>query len=105
MISATYDFQQFLDAMAGMDYYEILVKAEQECASAERKSYGVRGAPRQREMGSTVYARDVKRFLFFMRTGTKPDGVTEWDFAAYKPVCEALVEKGQFLPSILSYFK
>ena len=105
MISPEYDFDKFLKAMAGMDYYEILVKADQECAAAERRSYGVRGAPKQRQMGSTVYARDIKAFLFFMRYGAKPAGVAEWDFAAYKPVCEALVEKGQFKPSILDHFK
>jgi hypothetical protein len=105
MISPTYDFQQFLDAMVGKDYHEILVKAEQECAAAERRSYGVRGAPRQRQMGSTIYARDIKAFLYFMRYGSKPAGVAEWDFKAYKPVCEALVKSGQFKPTVLDQFK
>jgi len=51
-----------------------MVKADQECGTAERRSYGVRGAPRQRQMGSTVYAHQIKEFLYFMRYGSKPAG-------------------------------
>jgi hypothetical protein len=105
MILPEYDFDKFLKAMAGMEYYEILVKADQKCGTAERRSYGVRGAPKQRQMGSTHYAHQIKEFLYFMRYGSKPAGVAEWDFKAYKPVCEALVKSGQFKPTVLDQFK
>lgn len=63
MISPEYDFEKFLKAMAERDYHDILLDADRECGIAERKSYGVRGAPRQRQLGSTVYAHQIKAFL------------------------------------------
>ena len=105
MISQTYNFKEFLDAVNGKDYYQILVAAEQECASTEGRSYSVRGAPKAREMGSTRYASSLKAFLFFMRSGVKPMGADDWEFAMYRPICETLVQKKQFKPSILEMFK
>ena len=105
MISDTYDFQEFLDAMVGKDYREILVAADRECAAAESRSYGVNGAPRARKMGSTDYARSLKSFLFFLQNGVRPAGASDQEFAKYRPICEALVEKKQFKPSALDIFK
>lgn len=105
MISPTYSFREFLDAMIGRDYYEILVTADQECAAAERRSYGVKGAVKAREMGSTDYAAALKRFLFFMRCGVRAGGIPDDEFAMYRPVCESLVQTKQFKPSVLTLFK
>lgn len=105
MISPTYNFKEFLDQMVDKDYPEIVIAAEQECTAAERRSYSVRGAPRAREMGSTRYAANLKAFIFFMRSGIRPASADDWEFAMYRPVCEALVQKKQFKPTILEMFK
>lgn len=104
MISFAYDFQQFLDAMAGKNYPEIIAIAEQELGSAEQGSRRTRGVATQRESMRREYAEQVGEFLFFMRIGVRPSNAPESDFKRYRPVCEALVEKGQFKPSILSQF-
>ena len=105
MISPSYNFKEFLDAMIGKDYVEIVVAANQECDAAERRSYSVRGAPRAREMGSTQYAASLKAFIFFMQSGIQPSSADNWEFAMYRPICEALVEKKQFKPTVLEMFK
>jgi hypothetical protein len=40
------------------------------------------------------YTQRIKQFLFFVRYWDRPVGVTDDDFATYRPVVEALVAKG-----------
>ena len=104
MISATYNLGEFLDAMIGKDYHEILVAAEQECAAAEYYSYGIKGAVKARQIGSADYAFALKRFLVFMRYGARPGGIPNGEFAMYRPICESLVQRKRFRPTILNFF-
>src|SRR5262245_13705891 len=99
-----FSFKDFIESIKDKDYDDILRDAEQACASAERGSYGVRGAVKKREMGSIEYAQAVKAFLFFMRTGMKPAGAYGEDYKLYKIVCEALVAKKQMNPEVLRMF-
>jgi hypothetical protein len=105
MISETYDIQEFLVAMVGKDWHEIVPMAERECGTAESRSYSVRGAPKARKMGSTKYAAQLKNFLYFMRYGSRPGSASDWEFNLYKPICKALVEKKQFVPAVLDVFR
>lgn len=104
MISRNYNFDAFIDFVADHDYLEILRLADSECSSAERASYSVRGAAQARSLGSTDYARAIKAFIFFLRSGIQPAGASDSEFRSYRRVCEKLVEKKQFKPSVLRMF-
>ena len=100
-----YDFEAFLARMATLgSYADIIIEANEACASAERASSG-RGGPRQRELGSLRYAHRIKEFLYFLQHGSRPGSATEQDFSSYRPVVEALVVKGHFKPEILGLFR
>lgn len=105
MISPTFNLREFLHAMIGEDYRNILIAAAQECAEAERLSCGVRGAVKARQMGSSDYIFALKKFLFFMQRGLRPTGVKDWEFAMYRSVCEPLVGTGEFSPAVLKLFR
>ncbi len=105
MISERYDIAEFLTEMIGTDWHEIIPAAEAECATAEAQSYSVRGAPKARKLGSTRYASDIKRLLYFMRYGTLPDHLSDREVRIYKLITESLVEKKQLIPAVLDQFK
>ncbi|MCD9188288.1 MAG: hypothetical protein LUM44_17865 [Pyrinomonadaceae bacterium] len=105
MISQNYDFDEFLKFIEDKNYIEIIPLADAECGFAERQSFSVKGAVKARAMGSTSYAKSLKGFLFFLRSGIKPMGIDDYEFAKYKSVCEKLVEKKQFKPEVLQMFQ
>lgn len=100
----SYDFNDFLRRMSSLDYHDILIKAEQEGTNVEKGSSKVKGAVERRKMGSLEYAQKIKEFLFFMRYGQKPAGVSDEDFQKYYDVVKHLVDKGQFKSSIRTMF-
>ena len=87
-----------------MSYPEILRYAEQEANRVENRSYNVKGAIRQRNLGSMDYVNRIGEFLFWMRCGKRPAGASEDDFQLYRIVAEKLVTKGQFKPTVLEEF-
>jgi hypothetical protein len=101
MISPSFEAPNFFDVIHDKSYPEILALADEEVRMAEARSSRVKGAVAAREQGSGQYSAVLKCFLFFMRYGIKPGGVLEEDFAMFRPVCERLVEKGQFKSYIL----
>jgi len=105
MISSFYKIEKFIEAVKDKDYIEILRLAEREVNYAERKmAPHVKGAVKARQEGGR-YVAVLKGFLFFMRYGIKPYGVSDTDFELFRPVCESLVQKKQFKPSIMNFFE
>jgi hypothetical protein len=102
--SSLYNAQAFLDEIYDKGYLEILSLTTQEVQLVEASSIQVRGAVAAREQGSGQYVAVLKAFLFFMRSGIKPGGISDEDFARFRPICARLVEKGTFQPSVLEPF-
>lgn len=100
-----YDFQDFLNRMAALDYHDIVQQADAECSQVERVSYGMKSAPHQRELGSVEYAVRIKAFLFFMRFKNRPGSASDGEFQSYKLVVEVLVKKGQWKAEALDAFR
>jgi hypothetical protein len=102
VISPSYDFDEFLAAMKGRGYREIIHAAQGECAAAERRSFGRKGAVRAREQGSVAYAAELKAFLFWIQTGARPGGAER--FHSYRVVAQDLVRRGILKPEALAPF-
>jgi hypothetical protein len=103
MISTLCDFEEFIEKIKDKDHVEIVSLGEQE---ANEINYLLSRSPIKNLRGTYgQYLNALKEFLFFMKHGTKPDGVSEHNFLLYKSVCENLVKKGQFLPGVLDFFK
>jgi hypothetical protein len=86
-MSSPTNFGAFLSKMATLDYLDILLEANVECTRAEFAADSGR-------LDTVQYTQRIKQFLFFVRYWDRPVGITDDDFAAYRPVVEALVAKG-----------
>jgi hypothetical protein len=104
MSSSPYSIARFLSSIRDENYEEMIRSADSAVQNVESRSYGVKGAPRARQQGSVEYAMALKRFLNFMGTGNRPGGITDWEFQLYRPICEALVQKGRFRPEVFKMF-
>lgn len=97
MISDSYDFTEFLQAIMYKDFLEMLESAQQECAEAESRPYTI--------MGNISYSRKLNNFIFFLEHRLRPLAASDQEFALYIPICEALIQKKHFTPAILNLFK
>jgi hypothetical protein len=105
VISSSYDFKQFLDSIKDKNYDEIIHLAEQEIYYLEPLLARVKGSVERRRRGGGKYVAQLEQFLFFMKNGIKPGGVSDEDFLLFRPVCENLVRRGIFKPTILDFFR
>ena len=102
-----YNFQTFLNSISDLDYPEIIMEAEREAMAVERglsPGKGIKGIDKQYQYKAIKFRELLGAFLFFLRYGKKPAGVSDWDFQSFRPVIEKLVEKGQRKSTILSLF-
>ncbi len=60
-----YDKGAFVERIKDLDYREMITTAELEARDVEGRSYGVRGAVREREQGSAQYISFIEGLLFF----------------------------------------
>ena len=100
-----YDFRAWLSLQIGKDHAEILKAGENAAYDAERRSFGVKDAVAKRERGSIEFVGRVTKFLFFLRHGTKPGGVSDGDWHAYRAVVQSLVESGEMKPEVLDLWR
>ena len=99
MSSERFSFERFLSSIADMSIPEIQVATQREIAEAELMTRS-----RKHRESAARYAAKLKEFAFFLGHGIRPSSASKSDFASYRPVCENLVAKGQFKPSILEFF-
>jgi len=97
MISDSYDFAEFLKAIIAKDFLEMLEIARQECVEAESRPYTL--------MGNISYSQKLNNFIFFLEHRLRPLAASDQEFTLYIPICEALIQKKHFTPSILDVFK
>jgi hypothetical protein len=99
-----YSFDSFLERMSRENYLDIIKKAASEGEQLERSSSNTKGCVARRERGSLELSRKIGGFLFYMRNGIRPSGVSDDEFAKYRTVVQALVDKNQMNPEALRIF-
>lgn len=102
-----YDFQAFLKSISDLSYLEMIREAEREAMAVDHAlspGRGRKGIDKQHKYEAAKYREIQGGFLFFLRYGIKPAGISDWDFQSFRPVIEKLVEKGQLKSTILSLF-
>lgn len=83
MISPTYNFQQFAEAVKERDYYEIITLAEQEATSAWRQTYSKHEIQDGSALRSKEYQYKLLGLIDFLRHSIKPQTVDDQDFQLF----------------------
>jgi len=109
MISKECDLDTFIDAIKDLIYHEVLTITLKEGYAADDLLVHKKrdGAPEEVLERVSVYNKALRDFIFLLQTGQRPDLVSEEDRENYQKfhrVAKSLVERGELLPSILSYF-
>ena len=105
MISAKYDFDEFVKAVKDLPRREIIARCREESRAVdERSTGGVRGAPAARKAGARKYETLLGRLIYFLEHNEKPGGVDSWDFLRMRPIIESLVKRGEAKPEDLIVF-
>lgn len=84
MIIESRDIGEFVQAAQGKSYEDILAMAETEATSAERLMYRHRHRLSPETPPGARYARNLKRFILFMRYGVKPSGIDTEQLETYR---------------------
>ena len=98
MIADSRKIQDFIDAIQGRNYEEILLMAIAEATAAERMMYKHRSRDDSQPAPGTHYSRDLKRLIAYMRYGLKPPGFTAGHLASFSALPSA-PRRGQQLQS------
>lgn len=101
--SPRFDFDKFIQGIKGLEWPEMIFKAEAASANAARVSYEIKGAVANREQGSVEFSKRLNDLLYFLKQGQIPTG-GKYDKAIYKEFAEILVAKGQWKTSALEMF-
>lgn len=99
-----YNFVDFIERVKDMDYQDIMNYGDREVARMESTSHLNPGAEDNINMEKIKYSEQIKAFIFFMRQGIKPMGVSAYDFRLYRIVVEYLVAKEQMKPETIEIF-
>jgi hypothetical protein len=106
-IPMPYNTSDFIAEASKLDLPDLVRWTERELADAERRAPPRR---RSRHAPDTDYIRrgyieNLKGLLFWLGSGKRPAGISPETFRTFRPIAEALVAKGQFLPSALADFE
>lgn len=95
----------FLEKIMDLSWDKMIQSAEKEANHVESISYGVKGAIRNRELGSPAYIRFLSGLLYWLRNGVKPYDLSYDEFQSLRPLCVKLIEKQQLKPEALNEFE
>jgi hypothetical protein len=99
MFRAQERFRQFLDQVKDKGPPDII-----QAAGAEYSRHWPGGRRSKGREQNAEYQRLLGGLLFFVGNGITPWGLSDPEFQALRPVCEALVKKKQLKPAVLKLF-
>jgi len=98
------NFVDFIEKVKDMDYRDIIDYGIGEISRIESISNLNIGNEKDSNTESKKYSEQIKAFLLFISKGTKPPGVSAYDFRLYRIVVEYLVAKEQMKPEAIEIF-
>ena len=103
---AVFDKNDFVESVIArdLDFEEIIEDARDEIDLTESISYGIKGAPENRAVGSGEYVRFLGSVGFFLQGGGLPDSLSDDDYKILHRLAQHLVDRGDFSPDILELF-
>ena len=109
MISEDCDLDMFIEAIKDLTYHEVLTLTLKEgYATDDLLAHKKREGAADEELEKiSEYNRALRGFIFLLQVGQRPDLPFEGDrenYQKFRRVAKSLVERGELLPSILSYF-
>jgi hypothetical protein len=104
MISRDLRFGEFLQAMQGHNFADVLASAIDESAEAQGQHRNVRNR-RMVNSPALNYCRKLSGLVFFLRSGVRPGGLSNEEFQLLRPLCEEWIAKGQMLDGVLQLFQ
>ncbi len=96
MLSDSCSFEEFIENVQADDLMELMYLTEKEATEAERRLFRPRVSPLCKEKCGIHYAETLKNFLFYMRYGIRPAGISDEIFKAYRRACDGLGYPGVF---------
>ena len=103
-----YNVQDFLDSIADMSLQNMILTIVDRLDRIDGQLFpgrGRKGINKQHRELALYFKNDLTPLLFFLRTGIKPNDITQSRFESFKPLIEKLVEKGEFKLDILELFE
>jgi len=98
------NFVDFIEKVKDMDYRDIIDYGNGEISRIQGIVNLNIGTGKDDDTESKRYSEQIKAFLLFMSQGTKPPGVSTYDFRLYRIVVEYLVAKEQMKPEAIEIF-
>lgn len=105
MISRLCIPSQFIEAIKDKDYPEIIRLTQQEKREVENLPWSGKGVDKSKKESIKNYTMFLAGVLFFLQTRVRPLSLSDSDFQLLRPVCERLVQKGQFKPEVMTLFE
>jgi hypothetical protein len=95
MISPSYDFHQFVEAVKGMKFLDIIYHADQEATRAER--FIMRNRRDVDGVGESCrrYADTLKDLIFYLRYVLMPHSLSDSDSSLFHSLSESLARRKQ----------
>ena len=87
MFSDSCSFEEFIEKVEAEDFMDLMYRTEIEATEAERWKYRPHAPVEKKENCGIHYAETLKNFLFYMRYGIRPGGVSDDIFVAFRHVC------------------
>ena len=96
MISSAYKIEEFVKAVEGKDYLDIIYLADKEATETERHLRQPQVAARARRNGGEEYATAIIALISFLRYGIKPRGISEATIELFRSLGESLYGEASY---------
>ena len=99
-----FDFNEFIARIEDYGHRDMVMACEHEVEWTERLSYGVRASSANRDAGSVEYLARIGRLRAWLKTAEFPSEMTNEDRAAYRRLCQRLIDRREFRPGAMDQF-
>ena len=92
MLSSALNIEEFIDAVKGEDFNNIIHLAELEATEAERLILRSRSGDEINDQNFEEYANTLKEFIYFLKYGVRSPDVNDYCWQIFLIACANLAE-------------